>query len=155
MTTFFSLEKQLIFCNVQGSSKKKVLENIADSIHQAVPILDNSELFEQLIARERLGSTAIGKGVAIPHCRSDKLEQTVASLIKLQEAIDFEAPDDLPVDLLFVMVVPEQATDEHLQALAYLAQLFEQSEFRNALRKSKNKEELLAAVEQFVNTTSM
>lgn len=149
MTTHLSLDENLVFCNIPGSSKKKVLENIADSIHNAIAQLDNTELFEQLIARERLGSTAIGKGVAIPHCRSDKVEQTIASLVKLNEAIDFDAPDDLPVDLLFVMVVPEQATNEHLQTLAYLAQLFEQSEFRNALRKAKSKQDLLAVMQQF------
>lgn len=149
MTALLSLDDNLVFCNISGSSKKKVLENIADNLHKAIPQLENTELFEQLIARERLGSTAIGKGVAIPHCRSDKVEQTIAGLVKLNEAVDFEAPDDLPVDLLFVMVVPEQATNEHLQTLAYLAQLFEQSEFRNALRKAKNKHELLTVMQQF------
>lgn len=149
MTPHLALSSKLVFCNILGSSKKKVLENIADNIQQIRPELDNTELFEQLIARERLGSTAIGKGVAIPHCRSSKVTQTIACLAKLQEPVDFEAPDDLPVDLLFVMVVPEQATDEHLQTLAYLAQLFEQSEFRNTLRKAKNEQELIKALNKF------
>lgn len=143
------LAQHLVFCNTPGTSKKKVLENIADALHSALPELDNTELFENLIAREKLGSTAIGKGIAIPHCRSNKIQRTVGCLVKLQEAINFDAPDDLPVDILFVMIVPEQATDEHLQTLAQLAQLFEQSEFRNALRKAKTNEALYNAAIQF------
>lgn len=143
------LAQNLVFCNAPGSSKKKALENIADALHGVLPELDNTELFEHLIAREKLGSTAIGKGIAIPHCRCSKVDRTIGCLVKLQEAIDFDAPDDLPVDILFVMIVPEQATNEHLQALAHLAHLFEQGEFRNALRKSKTNEELFAAAIRF------
>lgn len=143
------LAQNLVFCNATGSSKKKALENIADALHTALPELDNAELFEQLIAREKLGSTAIGKGIAIPHCRCSKVDSTVGCLVKLQEPVDFDAPDDLPVDILFVMIVPEQATNEHLRTLAHLAQLFEQSEFRNALRKSTTNEELFTAAVQY------
>jgi|SRR5690554_199945 len=143
------LTQNLALCNVPGTSKKKVLENIADVLHDALPELDNTDLFESLIAREKLGSTAIGKGIAIPHCRSNKIERTVGCLVKLQEPINFDAPDDLPVDILFVMIVPEQATDEHLQTLAQLAQLFEQSEFRNALRKARSNSALYTAAIQY------
>lgn len=146
------LAQNLVFCNAAGSSKKKALENVADALHNALPEIDSAELFEHLIAREKLGSTAIGKGIAIPHCRCSKVERTIGCLVKLQEPIDFDSPDDLPVDILFVMLVPEQATNEHLQTLAHLAQLFEQSEFRNALRKSKTNEELYNAALQFDKT---
>lgn len=143
------LSPSAVLYNIPGSSKKKVLENVADSLQNLIDELDNTEIFESLIAREKLGSTAIGKGIAIPHCRSASIEHIIGCLVKLQEPINFDAPDDLPVDVLFVMLVPEQATDEHLQTLAQLAQLFEQSEFRNALRKAKNCEELYNAAIQF------
>ena len=143
------LDRDRILCNAPGSSKKKALENIADFLHSRLPEIDSDELFEQLVAREKLGSTAIGKGVAIPHCRCQWVQQTVGCLVKMHEPIDFDAADNLPVDLLFVLIVPEQATDEHLQTLAQLAQLFDQSEFRNALRKAQTRDELFAAANRF------
>lgn len=143
------LTQDRTFCHAPGSSKKKALENVADFLHSTLPKIDSNELFERLIARERLGSTAIGKGIAIPHCRCNKVEKTIGCLVKLQEPIDFDAPDNLPVDLLFVLIVPEQGTDEHLQTLAQLARLLDQSEFRNELRKSQSSEALFAAAMQF------
>ncbi|WP_455380356.1 PTS sugar transporter subunit IIA, partial [Acidihalobacter prosperus] len=86
--------------------------------------LSSHEIFDSLLARERLGSTGLGRGVAIPHGRISGLTQTQAAFIKLTRGIDFDAPDQQPVDLLFALLVPEECTDEHLETLGRLAQLF-------------------------------
>jgi PTS system nitrogen regulatory IIA component len=129
----------------QGSSKKRVFEAIADFICNDVTNLDSNELFIALNAREKLGSTGIGKGIAIPHCRIKNCSTTTGALIKLQQAIDFDAIDDEPVDLMFVLLVPEEATDKHLQTLATLASLFNQAEFCQSLRDAESNEELYNA----------
>jgi PTS system nitrogen regulatory IIA component len=121
---------------VTGSSKKRVLEKIARLVSEDISTLDSSALFKNLIGREKLGSTAIGHGIAIPHCRMSMCTSITGALIRLKEAIDFDATDEQPVDLLFVLLVPEEACDEHLQILGKLAQLFSRGDFRDALRRA-------------------
>ena len=101
-----------------GASKKKVLQTLAERLATTLSGVSDLELFDQLIARERLGSTGIGSGVAVPHCRLNGLSQPIAALVKLPQPIDFEAIDKAPVDLIFALIVPVDATDEHLQLLA-------------------------------------
>lgn len=91
---------------------------------------------ESLRQRERMGSTAIGHGVAIPHGRSGALNDTRAAFLRLQPAVDFDASDGEPVDLVFAMSVPEHFTQRHLQLLSELAQRFGDAEFRSALRRA-------------------
>jgi PTS system nitrogen regulatory IIA component len=119
---------------VTGSSKKRVLENIANLISEDIDSIDANLLFDSLIARERLGSTGLGNGIAIPHCRNANCDTIIGSLIKLEEPVDFDAIDNQPVDLLFVLLVPEQANDEHLSALAAIAEMFSDEEFCTRLR---------------------
>lgn len=140
-----SLERT--FIDVEGTSKKRVLENAAGLIAQQSPEFTANELFDSLISRERLGSTAIGKGVAIPHCRAKHCTKSVGALLKLQEAVDFDAQDHEPVDLMFVLLVPEEATEEHLQLLSQIAQRFSDENIRDSLRSANNKENLF---EQFL-----
>ncbi len=136
-------------CAVTGSSKKRVLENVSQLISKDIPALDYGTLFKNLIAREKLGSTAIGQGIAIPHCRMSMCEQVTGALIRLQEPVDFEAADEQLVDLLFVLLVPEQACDEHLQTLAELARLFNREDFRLALREAGDSQQLYEAAINF------
>lgn len=112
------LSAERTFIGDFGASKKKVLQTLAEQLSNSLSTVSDLELFDQLIARERLGSTGIGSGVAVPHCRLDGLTQPVAALVKLPHAIDFEAIDKQPVDLVFALIVPAEATDEHLQLLA-------------------------------------
>jgi PTS system nitrogen regulatory IIA component len=91
---------------------------------------------ESLRQRERMGSTAIGHGVAIPHGRSGALNDTRAAFLRLHPAVDFDASDGEPVDLVFAMSVPEHFTQRHLQLLSELAQRFGDAEFRSALRRA-------------------
>ena len=143
------LEKNLTLCQAPVNSKKRVLENIAELIHQCNSNIDAEDLFKLLTARERLGSTAIGHGIAIPHCRSGQVTTTIGCLVTLKNPIGFDSHDDLPVDIIFALVVPENATDEHLNTLAELAELLEQSSFRNRLRQAKTSEELYNAATHF------
>lgn len=92
-----------------------------------------AEVFDSLFARERLGSTGLGHGVAIPHGRVKSLKEAVAAFVKVAHPIPFDAPDGLPVNFIFVLLVPERATDLHLQLLGELAQTFSDPAFREKL----------------------
>lgn len=121
---------------VNASSKKKVLEYLGSFIAEHIPESSSDDIYERLLNRERMGSTGIGEGIAIPHCRLKQCQNTCGVLLQLDQAIDFDAIDQQPVDLIFALLVPEEATDEHLQTLSMLAQKFSQQEYREALRNS-------------------
>lgn len=133
-------ERTLI--GVPGGSKKRVLEYFSKFIAQQNPELDAEEVFTKLIARERLGSTGIGDGIALPHCRISKCTEAVGTFIQLKDKIDFDAIDGQPVDLIFLLLVPEEANEVHLQTLALLAERFSNEELRKELRKSDQPEQL-------------
>lgn len=132
-------------CGIEGGSKKRALELLANTIAQDVPEIDADDLFRRLIARERLGSTGIGHGIAIPHCRVENCSGTVGALITLSEPVDFDAIDSQPVDILFAMLVPENAHDEHLQNLAALAGALNNADYRQRLRSAKSDDALYQA----------
>ena len=128
--------------HLQGVSKKRLLDQVAELASQASPGLQEQEVFEALIARERLGSTGIGEGIAIPHCRLSSCDKPTGLLVSLDEAIDFDAVDARPVDLIFVLLVPEDNPEQHLKTLSHLAALFNEPSFRNDLRKATSAEHL-------------
>lgn len=134
-----------VLCALEGGSKKRILEIASQQISDLHPELESDLIFAGLLSRERLGSTGIGEGVAIPHCRLDECKKAIALLIQLKEPIDFDAIDGNPVDLLFVLVVPSEACDQHLQTLGNLAELFSQASFRQQLREADSVAELFAA----------
>ena len=144
MTLEALLSPRLSLCNLAGSSKKKLLLNIAQAIAEQYPELDADTVFNQLIARERLGSTGIGEGVAIPHCRLPGCKQPIGVLCTTEPAVDFDAVDRQPVDLLFALLVPEDAEQEHLETLAEIAALFSDSRVRAKLRQAQTGDELYA-----------
>ena len=124
-----------------GVSRKRVLEQCSDLLAAQYPDLSSRSLFESLTNRERLGSTAIGEGVAIPHCRTE-CDRIVAAFFQLDKGIDYDAPDGQPVDLLFVLVVPHAEQSAHLELLAALARSFSDAENRRCLRACKTDEAL-------------
>ncbi len=132
--------------NVPGGSKKRVLEYIAHLIASNQPEIDEDILFESLVAREKLGSTGFGNGIAIPHCRLIGCNAPISAVLHLEAAVDFDAIDGEPVDLLFVLLVPEAATDEHLELLRQIAGIFEQDDVRERLRNAPSDEALYQAV---------
>ncbi len=136
------LTPALTFCNLDGGSKKRVLETASKLIAEQAQGLAAEEIFSGLIGRERLGSTGIGSGIAIPHCRLENATQATGMMVKLAEPIDFDAIDNQPVDLLFVLLVPSEATEDHLQTLAMLAELFSRAEVLAALRDTTSDQAL-------------
>jgi nitrogen PTS system EIIA component len=145
------ISPDLTFCNIEGVSKKRLLETSAELIASKVNI-NPDEVYEALIAREQLGSTGLGNGIAIPHCRVPKCEKTIGCLIKLASPIDFDSIDQKPVDLLFFLLVPENTIEGHLEALRTLAELFKNPSYCDNLRKSQNDPELYAAAMQTPNS---
>lgn len=146
----FSIESILsprrTLCSAPGVSKKRVLENIASVICADQIQFNSQQIFDALLAREKLGSTALGAGIAIPHCRLNACDNCYGTLITLaDDGVDFDAIDTIPVDVLFVLLVPEAASDEHLQILAELARRFSDPEYCAGLRAAENAEALYSA----------
>ncbi len=137
------------YCNLAGVSKKRFLTTVSELIADDTGFLSADAVYTALLAREQLGSTGIGNGIAIPHCRVGDCTQIIGALIKLDEGIDFDAVDSQSVDLLFVLIVPAQETDEHLRVLGALAERFHQPEFCNALRKAQTDIELYETAVNF------
>ncbi|MDI9244926.1 PTS IIA-like nitrogen regulatory protein PtsN [Marinobacter sp. CHS3-4] len=136
------LAPELTLCRVPASSKKRVMETIAEHIQHQDETLSESQIFNNLVSRERLGSTGIGQGIAIPHCRLDGLDHVVGVLMTLEEGVGFDAIDNQPVDLVFALVVPKEATSEHLELLSQIAEKFNNSSFCDHLRQCTDGETL-------------
>lgn len=139
------LTPERTFAGVQGGSKKRVLELIGKMVAQHTN-LDPDAIYENLIARERLGSTGFGNGIAIPHSRLAGCDKAIGALLQLESKIDFDALDGEPVDLIFVLLVPQQATEQHLQILKMLAEKLDQQSVRESLRSAPDAESLYQAM---------
>lgn len=131
------------------TSKKKALERLSELLTRGEDDISRAEVFDSLVARERLGGTGLGHGVALPHGRVKNNRKTRGAFIQLFEGIDFDALDQQPVDLLFALLVPEESTDEHLQVLARLAEMFSSREFRDRLREARTPEALYELLSQW------
>ncbi|MBK5936702.1 PTS sugar transporter subunit IIA [Halorhodospira halophila] len=136
-------------CESGIEDKEQVLLRIGELIGASGDGLDAREISNRLLARERLGSTGLGHGVAVPHARIDGIDRAIGALIRLDRGIDFDAFDKAPVDLLFALVVPEHFTDEHLQILASLAEMFSDSSLCELLRRSSDGDELQMALREW------
>ena len=123
-----------VICNAPVNSKKRALELLGDLIESGQNELEAHAVFDSLIGRERLGSTGLGHGVALPHGRLGQNHQAIGAFLKLPQGIDFDALDKQSVDLIFALLVPEHFTDEHLKILAYLAEMFSDQDFCTKIR---------------------
>ena len=133
------LPAQNVVLDLDVSSKKRVFEH-AGLLFENNHNVARSQVFDNLFAREKLGSTGLGQGIAIPHGRIKGLKDAVGAMIRMREPIPFDAPDGQPVNLIFVLLVPERATDLHLQILSELAQMFSDQVFREQLLKATSAE---------------
>ena len=133
----------------QASSKKRALEEAAALLAEAIPDIPQESIYESLLERERLGSTGVGHGIALPHARIVGLNRAHGAFVQLVEGVDYDAIDGSPVDLLFALVVPQEATEEHLQLLAQLATLFSNDGICGELRLGKSPEEILSLITRF------
>lgn len=138
------------YFQVEAVNKKKLLEDVAEQLAQLNPNLEVSTVFDALLARERLGSTALGEGIALPHCRLDCCHKPHGVLLTLKEPIDYDAQDNQAVDIIFMLLVPDSDPEEHLNTLSHIAALFSQAEYREALRAASSKEALYQAA---INST--
>ncbi len=124
-----------IACDAAVTSKKKALEQLSKLIAASSPNLTPEEIFDSLLDRERLGSTGLGHGVALPHGRLHGREHAIGAFIKLKQGIEYDAIDNEPVDLLYALLVPEHFTEDHLKIISELAEIFNDDKFRLQLRK--------------------
>ena len=137
------LSPERIRFDVHSSSKKRLLELISQELARNSDQLSKREIFESLCSRERLGSTGLGNGVAIPHGRVKGSDTVEASFVRLKKPLPFDAVDGEPVDLLFAMTVPEQCNEDHLKLLAQVAELFSNPKLLSQLRQAENSGTLL------------
>ncbi len=128
-----------VLTDLEVSSKKRVFEH-AGLLFENNHSIARSVVFDSLFAREKLGSTGLGQGIAIPHGRIKGLKEAVGAAIRTREPIPFDAPDGQPVSLIFLLLVPERATDLHLQILSELAQMFSDKAFRDQLLEAPSAE---------------
>ena len=142
------LSPEFILCKHSSSSKKRVIEEIAEHLGGQLPHLQANTIFKALIAREKLGSTGIGNGIAIPHCRIPSCNKVIGMLITLDKGIDFDAIDNESVDIIFVLLVPEGANENHLKTLAQIAETFSDDSILQSVRHANDINMLLNAVTQ-------
>lgn len=135
------LPESNILLDLDVSSKKRVFEQVGLLIENRHNIA-RSLVFDSLFAREKLGSTGLGQGVAIPHGRIKGLKEAIGALVRMKQPIPFDAPDGQNVSLIFVLLVPDRATDMHLQILSELAQMFSDKAFREQLLAAPGAAEL-------------
>lgn len=128
-------------------SKKRVLQQLGVMLASSSTDISPEAVFEHLLERERLGSTGLGHGIALPHARMPDLERAVGAFVQLRSGVDFDAVDDHPVDLAFGLLVPQEATEEHLQLLAKLASMFSNELLCEKLRSGEDEQELLQRIE--------
>lgn len=136
------IDPERVVCGAEMASKKRALEKLSDIIAKGQPDISQPEVFECLLARERLGSTGLGKGIAIPHARLKKGQLTIAAFMKLKKGVDYDAPDSQPVDLICALLVPPESTGEHLEILAALSEMFSHPDVREKLRAATTGREL-------------
>jgi len=134
------LSSDSILCGQAFLSKKTTLEELSKLLANTDSSISYIEVFDCLVNREKLGSTGLGKGIAIPHGRLKGGKKTIAAFIQLQHRIDYDAIDEAPVDLLFALLVPEDSTDEHLKTLSHLAEMFSNTETLEQLRSETSVE---------------
>lgn len=134
---------------LRAASKKRALELVSGLIASGDGTPTDTEVFDCLIARERLGSTGLGHGIAIPHGRLKGLRNVTGAFVRLDQGVDFDAIDGEPVDMICALVVPPEAVESHLQVLAALANLFSRAEVRERLRRAASASELYAVLTEF------
>ena len=140
------LSPESTFCNLELTSKKKILEKVSQVIADSVDC-SAQDIFESLFARERLGTTALGNGIAIPHGRIDNCQQAIAVFILLENPVDYDAPDGQPVDIIFAILVPEHADNEQLKYLAEIAKVLSKPSLVSQIRHAHCADALYGIIE--------
>ncbi len=140
------IDPDLVFHQLSSSSKKRLFEEVAQAVSEKHPGLVEKDIFDGLFERERLGSTGIGAGVAVPHCRLQSGTQDSCALVTLETPIGFDAPDGKPVDLLVFLVVDGDACQAHLDRLAAVSRYFSEAQHREQVRQCDSTEQLRSLI---------
>jgi PTS system nitrogen regulatory IIA component len=140
------LRPDMVWPELAAKTKPEVISELADRIAEAEKSLDKKQIAQILMERERLGSTGIQDGIAIPHGKVPGLGRIIIACGRSESGIDFEAHDQKPTNLFFVLLAPESAAGQHLKALARLSRLLKDAEFRGRLMKSKDAKEMFGAI---------
>jgi len=127
------LTRDAVVCDLKASSKKQLMQELA-SLASVRSEVDKDTIYSALLEREQLGATSVGDGVAIPHARLPNLDVVAGIFVRLAQPIDYDAADEQPVDLVFMLLAPEAANAEHLRALAKISRLFRKGDLRESLR---------------------
>jgi PTS system nitrogen regulatory IIA component len=133
-------------CAVQGTSKKRILEIISEVAANHLPEIDQATILTSLLSREKMGSTGIGNGIALPHGRVENLQDVTAILITCNPAIAFDAIDNQPVDIFFAILVPEEQAQGHLQTLATIATKLSDKQRIKLLRHATTSQQVFEAI---------
>jgi PTS system nitrogen regulatory IIA component len=123
-----------VLSDVSARSKKHALEILSELLARGTPAIPGEEIFSRLTERERLGSTGLGNGVGFPHCRFAGIDSSHGALLRLSEPVEFDAPDEEQVDLVFGLMVPEEITDRHREEIGEITTLLNDPEVRSRLR---------------------
>lgn len=142
------LVPEAVTVDLKGATKPAVLEELVGLLDQAKKILDARKVMALLLEREKLGSTGIGQGIAIPHTKSDQVREIVAACGVSRKGIDFDALDGEPVHLLFILIAPLDSSGLHLKALARISRLLKDKFFRQVFREAKDPEEVLRIIRE-------
>jgi PTS system nitrogen regulatory IIA component len=140
------LHPDCTLCAVQGSSKKRILELISQIANQYLMDIDQATILASLTNREKMGSTGIGNGIALPHGRLRDLEKVMAIVVTSEKPIEYEAIDNAPVDIFFAILVPEDKASEHLGTLSAIATKLTNKDTLNKLRNANSDQALYEAI---------
>lgn len=137
------LSPETVLPRLRGASRKAVLSELADTVARHCK-LDAMEVLDKVMERERLGSTGVGEGVAIPHARVSGLDRICGGFARLESPVDFEAIDEAPCDLIFMLLAPEDVGNDHLRALARVSRVMRQEGLRKKLREAMSVDAILS-----------
>ncbi|NIQ90552.1 MAG: PTS sugar transporter subunit IIA [Deltaproteobacteria bacterium] len=142
------LDKECIIPELRSRTKEEVLEELTGALLNCKANLDKESLVEVLLERERLGSTGIGDGIAIPHGKVQDLDELVLSFGRSTQGIEFDSMDGRPTHLFFLLIAPENSAGIHLRALAKISRLLKSSHFRQRLLEAETEEELFEVIQE-------
>ena len=143
--TCLSPERTLL--GASANSKKKIFETLSQLIADTCPELTEQNVIDSFFAREKIGCTAIGNGIALPHGRACGCDEILGALMLLETPVDYDAPDGQPVDIIFALLVPEQAHKDHIMCLSSIAKLLKQPTVINQIRNAYSNQALYDIVE--------
>jgi len=143
------IASERVVCRCEVTSKKRAIQTVAELMASSIndEELSEMDIMDALVGREKIGSTAIGHGVALPHARIPDLDYAMATLITLEKGVEFDAPDEQDVDLIVGLLVPQECDTEHLEILAGIAKRFSRDDFRETVRTFMQAEDLFGYIQ--------